>query len=429
MSAGPTFGEAFRFWLQLGFISFGGPTGQIAIMHRELVERKKWISESRFLDALNYCMLLPGPEAQQLATYSGWLLHGAKGGIVAGAFFVLPSVVILWALSWLYAAQGEVPWVAAAFAGLQPAVLAIVLSATIRIGRKALRNAALWAVAALAFAALHFAHAPFPAVILGAGVLGLAGGRLAPSKFAAGKGRANGAGKEANEPSPPARPSWRRASIVAVLCLSLWWAPVAAVGLWRGTDDILFQEGIFFSKAAVVTFGGAYAVLPYVAQRAVEDHGWLDRGEMMDGLGMAETTPGPLIMVLAFVGFMGGWHDSGGLPPLLAATLGLVLTTWVTFLPSFLFIFLGAPLIEKWRGVARLTATLTAITAAVVGVIANLAIWFGRHVLFPESGGVNLFAVVVAVVAFVGMERWKWDVVPVVLGSALAGVALRTLSG
>jgi chromate transporter len=432
----PTFAAALRFWLKLGFISFGGPTGQIAIMHRELVERRRWISEDRFLHALNYCMLLPGPEAQQLATYSGWLLHRTAGGIAAGALFVLPSIFILWGLSFIYAAHGNVPVIAAAFHGFKPAVTAIVAAAVIRIGRRALRNWVMWGLAAAAFAALYYFQAPFPAVVIGAGLAGLAGGRLWPGKFHVikGHGAAGGAAAGAvigdDEPPPPhARPSLSRAMRVSCVCLALWWAPVAALLLWRGGADVLVDEAVFFSKAAMITFGGAYAVLPYVAQQAVERYGWLTQAQMIDGLALAETTPGPLIMVVQFVGFLGGWNHPGGLPPLLAGTLGAAITTWVTFLPCFLWIFLGAPYIERLRGIAWLSAALSAITAAVVGVVLNLAVWFGIHVLFPASGGADFFALGLAVAAFAALQWLKLEVVWVVLLGGAAGLARYLLAG
>ncbi len=401
-------------------------------MHEELVERRRWVGESRFLHALNYCMLLPGPEATQLAIYVGWLLHGTAGGVAAGVFFVLPSVAILWGLSYVYVALGDVPWVAAAFHGVKPAVMAIVAVAVIRIGRKALKNEVMWVVAGLAFVAIFFLEVAFPLIILAAGVLGLLGSIWWRRKFAV-LGAHGPAGAEervlgdASEPPPHARPSRRRAVRVAAACLFLWWVPVLGVATGRGWDDTLAREGVFFSKAALVTFGGAYAVLPYVAQKAVEDYGWLGPGQMLDGLGLAETTPGPLIMVVQFVGFMGGWNDPAGLPPLVAATAGALITTWVTFVPCFLWILVGAPYIERLRGKERLTSALSTITAAVVGVVLNLAVWFGLHVLFPFDGRVEVFALVVAVVSFAGMLRWRWGIVPVVVGGAVAGVLHRAL--
>ncbi|CAN5230599.1 chromate efflux transporter [soil metagenome] len=429
----PTFAEAFRFWLKLGFISFGGPAGQIAIMQTELVEKRRWIGQARFLHALNFCMLLPGPEAQQLAIYIGWLLHRTWGGIVAGALFVLPSMFILWGLSFAYAAYGNVPWIAAIFYGLKPAVMAIVAVAVIRIGRKALKNPIMWGIAAAAFIGIFFLRLPFPLIVLSALVGGFIGGHFWRSKFVvlAPHGEKSSATSSVLSDEGGAaehmRPSWRRAVRIAVICLALWWLPILLVGAWQGWDSTLFKEGLFFSKAAVVTFGGAYAVLPYVAQQALDNYGWLETGQMMDGLGLAETTPGPLIMVLQFVGFMGGWNQPGALTPLAAATLGALLTTWVTFLPCFLWILLGAPHLEQLRGNQRLTAALSAVTAAVVGVVLNLAVWFGMHAVFPPDRAVDWFAVVLSVIAFVGMLRWKWDVVPVIIVSGLAGLLFRLL--
>src|SRR5205823_1981845 len=423
-NAAPSFGEAFRFWLKLGFISFGGPTGQIAIMQTELVEKKKWISQSRFLHALNYCMLLPGPEAIQLAIYIGWLLHKTWGGIVAGAFFLLPSVFILWALSYVYAAFGHVPLIAAIFYGLKPAVMAIVAVAVIQIGRKALKNEIMWMLAALAFVAIFFFHAPFPVIILGAGVIGLIGGQFWKTKFDVVSGH-NGVVDEsvlsdAAESPEHTRPSWARATKLILVWVPLWFAPTVAVGLWKGLESTLFKEGLFFSKAAVVTFGGAYAVLPYVAQQALFHYGWLKPGQMMDGLGLAETTPGPLIMVLQFVGFMGAWQHPEGLSPLVAATIGALITTWATFTPCFLWIFVGGPYIEQLRGNPRLTASLSAITAAIVGVVLNLAVWFGLRVFFPGNGAVDWFAILLCAAAFVAMLRYKIDIIPVIIGAGVA---------
>src|SRR6266478_5448134 len=429
----PTFAEAFRFWLKLGFISFGGPTGQIAIMQTELVEKKRWISQSRFLHALNFCMLLPGPEAQQLAIYIGWLLHKIRGGIVAGALFVIPSLFVLWTLSYIYAAFGNLPWIAPIFYGLKPAVTAIVLFAVIRIGRKALKNEVMWALAALAFVGIYFFKLPFPAIVLGAGVIGFLGGLFWKSKFEVRASEEAGSRlsviSDEQESPPHTRPNLHRAVVISFICLVLWLAPTILAGVFRGWDSTLFKEGLFFSKAAVITFGGAYAVLPYVAQQALFHYGWLKPGQMMDGLGLAETTPGPLIMVLQFVGFMGGWQHPQGLSPLVAATLGALLTTWVTFTPCFLWIFLGGPHIEQLRGNIRLTTALSAITAAVVGVVLNLAVWFAINALFPGRAAIDWFVCIISAVAFVGMLRWKWDVIPVVLGSAIVGLFYHFLRG
>lgn len=429
----PSFREALRFWLKLGFISFGGPTGQIAIMHAELVEKKRWISESRFLHALNYCMVLPGPEAQQLATYIGWLLHRTWGGIAAGGLFVLPSVAILWLLSYLYMTCGDVRIVSAAFYGLKPAVMAIVAAAVLRIGRKALKNSIMWAIAAAAFIAIFFYKVSFPVIIMSAGIVGMLGYAWWPAKFKIIKphgreqiGRSTVIGDEHAAPDH-ARPSWMRSLRVIVVCGLLWWTPVALACLWLGGDHVLVQEGVFFSKAALVTFGGAYAVLPYVAQQAVERFGWMAPGQMLDGLGLAESTPGPLIMVVQFAGFVGAWNHPGDLPPLIAATLGALMTTWVTFLPCFLWIFLGAPYIERLRTSDGVTACLSAITAAVVGVVLNLAVWFGLHVLQPEGSRINWFAAVLAIAAFIGMVRFKLGVVTIIVCGALAGMVASSL--
>lgn len=431
ISAHPSFAEAFRFWLKLGFISFGGPTGQIAIMQTELVEKKRWISQSRFLHALNFCMLLPGPEAQQLAIYVGWLLHRTWGGIVAGSLFVIPSMFILWGLSFVYAAYGSIPWLAAIFYGLKPAVMAIVAFAVLRIGSKALKNSVMWSIAALAFVAIFFLKLPFPAIVIGAALLGLLGGVFWKEKFVvlAGHGKASDRSVLDDDSEVPdhAQPTLSRAIRVTTVCLLLWWVPVLLFGLWDGWNSTLFQEGLFFSKAAVVTFGGAYAVLPYVAQHAVEQHGWLTAPQMMDGLGLAETTPGPLIMVTQFVGFVGAWQNPGALSPIVAATLGALITTWTTFLPCFLWTLVGAPHIEQMRGNTKMTAALSAVTAAVVGVVLNLAVWFGLHVLFPQPGKIDWLALAVAFVAFVGMTRWKWGVIPVVVGAGAAGLLFKLI--
>jgi chromate transporter len=432
----PSFAEAFRFWFKLGFVSFGGPTGQIAMMHTEVVEKKKWISEAHFLHALNFCMLLPGPEAQQLAIYIGWLLHKTRGGIVAGALFVVPSIFILWTLSYIYVAFGHVPSIAAIFYGLKPAVLAIVAAAVIRIGSKALRNAVMWAIALAAFVAIYFFRVPFPVIIISAGIVGLIGGKLLPRFFlgsldegarACPERQSNGSASSGQDILTPAtkRSSLIRVCKTSITWILIWSLPLALAGIFLGTQHTVFREGIFFSKAAVVTFGGAYAVLPYVSQQAVEHYQWLRADQMLDGLGLAETTPGPLIMVLQFVGFLGGWNHPGNLHPLLAATLGALITTWTTFVPCFLWVFLGAPYIEKLRGAKQLTAALSTVTAAVVGVILNLAVWFGVHVIFPATGNVDWFAVVICVIAFAGILRWKWNIIPVILGSGLAGLVWK----
>jgi chromate transporter len=427
----PSFAEAVRFWLKLGFISFGGPTGQIAIMHKELVEARRWISESHFLHALNFCMLLPGPEAQQLATYLGWRLHGWRGGVAAGVLFVLPSVFILWALSWVYMTQGNVGWVAGLFYGLLPAVIAVVASAVLRIGRKSLKTPALWLLAAVSFAAIFFGKVSFVIIILAAALIGWLGARLAPKQFPVGNGHGDGA--EDDEASflelpPSPRATWMRAATIGLICLALWWTPIVLAGLWQGWNSTVFREGVFFSQAALVTFGGAYAVLPYVAQQAVEHYQWLTHSQMMAGLGLAETTPGPLIMVLQFVGFVGAWQNPGALSPLTAGTLGALLTTWATFVPCFLFVFLGAPHVEHLRTRPMLASALAAITAAVVGVILNLAVWFAWHAIHPAAGQWDWFVVVTAIAAFIAMERFKVGVMPVIGVCAVLGLVKQLIT-
>ncbi|MFT3783903.1 MAG: chromate efflux transporter [Nibricoccus sp.] len=418
----PTFREALRFWLKLGFISFGGPSGQIAIMHTELVEKKKWISEDRFLHALNFCMLLPGPEATQLATYCGWLLHRTWGGIAAGVLFVLPSALLLWALSYIYVTFGQIGWINAAFTGLKPAVTAIVLAAVWRIGRRALKTPSLWLIAAAAFAALFFFHVPFPAVVVLAGAIGYLT-RANTSRSANEQSPEQPSTVHSIESSnPTAGNSLQRTLKVTGVGLALWWFPVVLAACWLGWKSTAVQQGIFFSKAALITFGGAYAVLPYVGQQAVEHYSWLSASQMLDGLGLAETTPGPLIMVLQFFGFLGGWNHPGVLSPLAAATTGAAITTWTTFVPSYLFIFLGAPFIERLRSVSWLNQTLTAVTAAVVGVILNLAIWFGIQVFFPRAHEPSWPAIALAVAAFVTLQKFKTSIIAVVAGGALLGV-------
>jgi len=422
----PSFGEALRFWLKLGFVSFGGPSGQIALMHTELVEKKRWIDNSRFLHALNFCMLLPGPEAQQLAIYIGWLLHKTRGGIVAGALFVIPSIFILWALSYVYVAFGNIPWIAAIFYGLKPAVLAIVAAAVIRIGSKALKNAVMWSLALAAFVAIYFFRVPFPLIIISAGFLGLVGSRILPQYFRGEVAQPLDVDL-ASKTGRRAKPMWLHALKISMTWIVIWALPLALAGIFLGTQHTIFREGIFFSKAAVVTFGGAYAVLPYVSQQAVEHYHWLTAPQMLDGLGLAETTPGPLIMVLQFVGFLGAWNHPGNLPPLVSATLGALVTTWTTFVPCFLWVFLGAPYIERLRDVKLLTAALSTVTAAVVGVILNLAVWFGLHVIFPGNEKVDWFALGLCAVAFIAMLRFKIDIIPVVLASGLLGLIYKSL--
>ena len=439
----PTRAEAFRYWLRLGCISFGGPAGQIALMHRELVDEKRWISEQRFLHALNYCMVLPGPEAQQLATYIGWLMHRTWGGIVAGALFVLPSLVLLIALSWLYLAYGSVPAIAGILYGIKPAVVAIVLHAAWRIGSRALKHPALWAIAALAFIAIFAFAVPFPLIVLTAGLIGWLGSRVAPSAFKPGGAHAAAGGTHAraviddDTPTPAhARFRWRRFAGVLALFGALWLAALGVLAAAYGWDSTLAQMGWFFTKAALLTFGGAYAVLPYVNQGAVETFAWLTPTQMIDGLALGETTPGPLIMVVAFVGFVGGWTRQVFGPDLLplAGAVAAAVVTYFTFLPSFLFILAGGPLIETTHGQLRFTAPLTAITAAVVGVIVNLAAFFAWHVFWPRGwhadqsmAGLDPVPVAIGVIAAVALFRGKAGVIPVILACGAAGLLLRLL--
>ena len=426
------FRDAFWFWFKLGWISFGGPTGQIAIMHSELVEKKQWISESRFLHALNYCMFLPGPEAQQLAIYTGWLLHRTIGGILAGSLFVLPSIFILWLLSYIYVEYGNVLWISSVFYGLKGAVTAIVAAAVIHIGRRALKNEVMWLIAAGAFISIFFFKIRFPFIILAAVAIGLLGGKFFPQKFRVTHGtdatdandfRTN----DSSVSEEHTKPSLIRAFQVILICMTLWWLPVLLVRQWLGPDHTVYREGVFFSKAAMVTFGGAYAVLPYVGQQASEKYQWLLPGQMMDGLGLAETTPGPLIMVVQFVGFLGAWNNPGDLPRMSAASLGALLTTWVTFVPCFLWIFLGAPHIEQLRTNAGLSSSLSAVTAAVVGVVLNLAVWFALHAMVPSIGNIDWFLVILSVVCFVVMTRWKVNIIPVIFISAAAGLLYKMI--
>lgn len=385
----PSFREALWIWLKIALHSFGGPAGQIAVMHKYVVEEKKWLGENRFLHALNYCMLLPGPEAQQLATYIGWLMHGRRGGVVAGALFVLPGFLSILVLSIVYAKWKEVDLVQGIFYGIKPAVLAIVVGAVIKIGKRALRNEIMVAVAVLAFLAIFFFKISFPFIILVAGLLGLVGGKIWEEKFLVVKGQADEAGNEEgliDRHPQPAKPTLAKTLATAAFWLALWLLPVAALVLFLGEAHVFSQQSLFFSQSALVTFGGAYSVLAYISQKAVETYGWLQPGEMLDGLGMAETTPGPLIQVVQFVGFMGAFRQAGSLDPLLAGVLASILVTWVTFMPSFLFIFTGAPYIESLRGNKAVASALSGITAAVVGVILNLGLWFSLHTLF---GGVN----------------------------------------
>jgi chromate transporter len=419
----PTFAETCRYWIGLGFVNFGGPTGQIAMMHRDLVERRRWIDEEHFLHALNYCVLLPGPEAQQLAVYIGWLLHGTRGGLVAGIGFVLPSVFILLALSWIYVTWGSVPLVAALFYGVKPAVVAVVLEAVVRIGKRAFKTRFLVCIAAATLIAHTLLGVPFPVVVLAAGLVGLAAGRVRPELVGL---TAHGAA--ATAPARPTAPvSWQRSATVLAVGGTLWVAPIVGFALWRGTDSVFVHEALFFSKAAMVTFGGAYAVLGYIRDVAVEHYRWLDATQMMDGLGLAETTPGPLIMVTQFVGFLGAWHHPDGLPPALAGTIGALVTTWVTFVPCFIWIFLGAPYIERLRGNRHLTAALSAVTAAVVGVIVDLAGLFAFHAFFPEGrlDRLDFYAVLAAILAFVALQRWHYSMPAVIGAAAVLGAVVR----
>ena len=447
-SHGVSLREAFRTWMRVAALSFGGPAGQIAVMHRILVEEKRWVSEERFLHALNYCMLLPGPEAQQLATYIGWLMHRTAGGIMAGGLFVLPGIIAIMALSYVYAGWGNLPVVAALFFGLKAAVLAIVVEAVVRIGKRALKNQVLIGLAATAFVGIFFLSVPFPAIIFGAALIGFIGGSMgiAAVQGGGGHGPAKAEGAQAAVDSllgdqlpAHAQPSVLRSLKVSAVWLALWLIPVAALLVGFGSGNVFSQIAVFFSKMAMVTFGGAYAVLAYVAQQAVEHYGWLKPGEMLDGLGMAETTPGPLIMVLQFVGFMAAFRDPGGLSPMLAGTLGGLLATWVTFTPCFLWIFLGAPFIERLRGNKALSAALSAITAAVVGVVLNLAIWFAIHTVFrettpirafplsfdaPKFASVDVWALLLSVAAAVAIFRFKVGMLPTLGACCAVGIAL-----
>ncbi|MFJ2527476.1 chromate efflux transporter [Pseudomonas helmanticensis] len=432
-----TLRQAWRFWLKLGCIGFGGPAGQIAIMHQELVERRRWISEKRFLHALNYCMLLPGPEAQQLATYIGWLLHRTWGGVIAGALFVLPSLFILIALSWLYVAFGDVPAVAGVFYGIKPAITAIVLHAAHRIGSRALKNAWLWAIAGASFVAIFAFNVPFPLIVLGAALIGYLGGRFAPQRFnnTAARNNEKSFGPALIDDDTPA-PEHARFSPMKLLRLvlvgaALWCLPMALLTALFGWDGTFTQMAWFFTKAALLTFGGAYAVLPYVYQGAVGHYGWLTPTQMIDGLALGETTPGPLIMVVAFVGFVGAYVQPAFGPEhaFAAGALAATLVTWFTFLPSFLFILAGGPLVESTHNELKFTAPLTAITAAVVGVIVNLACFFAYHVLWPNgfTGALDLFSLMLAVAAALALFVFKRGVISVLIVCALAGLGFHLM--
>lgn len=446
-----SFEEAFWVWVKVAIYSFGGPAGQIAVMHKILVEEKQWVSENRFLHALNYCMLLPGPEAQQLATYIGWLLHKTKGGLVAGTLFILPGFSSILLLSILYAGFQEVTLVQGLFFGLKPAVMAVVVEAVIRIGRRVLKNEVMIGLAGLSFIAIFFFNVPFPIIVLMAGLIGYIGGRLWLEKFFVIKGhQVNNTNNSlehvviADTDTNQTRPSTTRAIRILLIGLFMWFIPLLGLLLVRGPDNVFIDIGVFFSKAAVVTFGGAYAVLAYLAQQAVEVYGWLKPGEMLDGLGMAETTPGPLIQVVQFVGFMGAYRNPGLLNPMLAGILGSILTTWVTFVPCFLWIFLGAPYIEYLRGHKSLTTALSAITAAVVGVVLNLAIWFSLHTLFgmvnevyvgpmrlqiPAGSSLSFASLIIAVGAFVALFRYKRSMLVTLAGSAAMGLFYFVIFG
>jgi chromate transporter len=448
-SHGISFRDALRVWSRVAVNSFGGPTGQIAVMHRILVEEKRWISEERFLHALSYCMLLPGPEAQQLAVYMGWLLHRTLGGLVAGILFVLPGFATILVLSWIYTAYGDVPVVEGIFFGIKPAVLALVVEAVLRIGKRALGHPARVAIAALAFVAIFFGEVGFPWIVLAAGITGAVGARVFPAAFrpppaAAPAGSAPVVDALLDRETPEhTRPNLARAVRVAAICLGLWWAPIALLAATRGRHDVFTVIGVFFSKLAVVTFGGAYAVLAYMAQQAVEVHGWLSAREMLDGLGMAETTPGPLIQVVQFVGYLGAYRDPGELAPWAAGTLAALLTTWVTYVPCFLWIFLGAPYVERLRESRVLRGALAGIMAAVVGVILNLAIWFSLHTLFgvvnetragrfvlqiPEFASLDFVAAAIAVGAAVATLRFHVGMLRLIAVCAALGAAWRLAS-
>lgn len=444
--ATPTLLEATRVWARIGLLSFGGPAGQIALMHKELVEDRSWISEQRFLHALNYCILLPGPEAQQLATYVGWLMHRTLGGLIAGILFILPGALVMLALSILYTLYRDLPLVDALFFGVKAAVLAVVVEAVLRIGRRALKNRAMIVIAVAAFVGIFVLRIPFPIIVMMAGIVGWIGNRVAPARFAAG---GHGAGHDTRDPGgvidamfergelDHATPSWRRSLGVLAVWIPAWLAPVAILWLASGGTSVWTQIGAFFTTMAVVTFGGAYAVLAYVAQAAVETFGWLAPGEMVDGLGLAETTPGPLILVLQFVGFLAAYRAPGVLDPLVAGSLGALLTLWVTFAPSLMFIFFGGPYSEALRGNKTISAVLSAITAAVVGVVMNLAIWFALHVVFLEVRAFEVFGVgpdlpvlasidwraaLLSAAAMIAMLRFKIGMIPTLVACAVAGV-------
>lgn len=436
-----SFAEAFRFWVKLGFISFGGPAGQIAIMHRELVERRRWLGEERFLHALNYCMLLPGPEAQQLAIYIGWLMHRVRGGLVAGIFFVVPSIFVLLALSYIYAAYGNIPAVASALYGFKPVVVAIVVEAVLKIGNRALKRRLHFLIAAIAFVAIYFLQIPFPFILLVAAAAGLAEAKLWPQAFSSPVSGNNKSEDEHGDiekssdllplvidddaPLPVhTRPSRMRALRTVFVWLIMWLIPFVIIIAWRGWDSLHAHEYRFFTHSAFITFGGAYTVLAYVIQAAVASYGWMTHAQAVDGLALAETTPGPLIMVLQFIGFVAAWNNPQGMDQTASAVLGALITTYTTFLPCFFFIFIGAPYIEVLRGNRNLTAALSGITAAIVGVILNLALVFGATVIWPSglTGATDWFALSVSVISFLALYRFKADVLWIVLGGGLVGL-------
>ncbi|MDZ4780023.1 MAG: chromate efflux transporter [Planctomycetia bacterium] len=443
---GVTYREAFWVWAKIAALSFGGPAGQIAVMHRILVEQKRWISEQRFLHALNFCTLLPGPEAQQLCIYIGWLLHRTLGGLTAGILFVLPGFVSILALSVLYAEYQDTEFITALFYGLKPAIVAVVLEAVLRISKRVLKNGVMVAIAAAAFVAIFAFHVPFPLIVFTAGMIGFCGGRWRPETFHLMRGHKADATAFVLTPVVDETalthiaPSWRRTLRVGVTCLLLWFVPLAALTAWLGREHVLVQEGAFFSKAAVVTFGGAYAVLPYVGQQSVEKYGWIQEGEMIDGLGMAETTPGPLIQVVQYVAFLGAYRHPAPFSPIAAGVVASLITTWVTYVPCFLYIFVGAPYVERLRNSALWSSALSAVTAAVVGVILNLAIWFALRTLFSERnpwsfpGGeidvpvwrtIDWAAATIAAAAAVMLLRFKWNLFLVLGICVAAGIAVR----
>ncbi|MFC0677465.1 chromate efflux transporter [Lysobacter korlensis] len=426
--ATPSFASALRFWFVLGCISFGGPAGQIAVMHSELVDKRRWVDETSFMRALNFCMLLPGPEAMQLAAWLGWRLHGMRGGLVAGALFVLPAAVLLALLSWLYLRFGESPVAVGIVFALQAAVLGIIAHAARKIGGRVLKTPFALVLALAALLLIAFTPLPFPLLILGAALAGLAAHRWRPGWLA--PPARHGAPAAASESMPPPadrRAGFARMARVATALLLAWWLPLLALAAWPGVDSTAFAMGLFFSKAALVTFGGAYAVLPYVAEQAVQSHGWLDAGQMMAGLGLAETTPGPLVLVLEFVGFVGGWQHPDLATPLASALLCTAVTLWATFLPSFLFVLTFAPWIDRIGETGAIAAALSAVTAAVVGVIAHLALWFGGALLTGQEIPAVVFALVIAVVVYVGLTRWHWPVAGIVVGAGVLGAVAQNV--